>query len=137
MIIIDASVASKWILQGEKDEEKALKILSDHTDTKEQILVPEFIFYEIANTLATKTILTENKINNSLSVIFKANLLICHPVDKDIIQSTLLAKRYKTSVYDMLYAVVAKRHKTILITADNNFLRKTKFPFVKLISEYK
>ncbi|MBI5621043.1 PIN domain-containing protein, partial [Candidatus Gottesmanbacteria bacterium] len=54
----------------------------------------------------------------------------------DVVKSALLAHKKKTSVYDMLYAVIAKRLGTDLITADDQFVRKTKFSHVKLLSEY-
>jgi len=35
----------------------------------------------------------------------------------------------------MLYAVIAKNHKTTLITADERFVKMTKFSHVKLLTE--
>lgn len=137
MITIDASIAVKWVLQGEEDQEQAFLLLNRHFEKKEEITVPELLFYEVANTLTTKTSVTSTIASKSIKQLMEYQLKIYHPDSKDIYITTKLAKRYKTSVYDMLYTVVAKKHKTILITADGNFLKKTRFSFVKLISDYK
>jgi predicted nucleic acid-binding protein len=52
---------------------------------------------------------------------------------EELVDAGVLAKKYKTSVYDMIYAVVAKNKKCALVTADENFVRKTKFKHVKLL----
>lgn len=134
-MIIDASVGSKWILKGESYEKEANLLLNFHIEGKDKITVPDLFFYEIANTCATKTTFTKEMIEDSLNVISKAQLLVYHPQDSEVLQSAVFAKEYKLSVYDMLYAVIAKKHKTVLITADEKFVQKTKFPFVKLLSE--
>ena len=135
-MIIDASVASKWILKGEAYQDKARLLFKRHIIRKDIISVPDLFFYEIANTCATKTDLDNEKINKSLRILFKANLTIHHPNENDILQSARYAKKYKTSVYDMIYAVMAKKLKTILITADEKFIQKTNFSYVRLLSEY-
>ena len=134
-MIIDASVGSKWILRREADKEKALAILQDHINQKEIITVPDLFFYEIANTCATKTDFPYANLEESLKMLFNAHLNIIHADNKIVTESTLLAKKFRTSVYDMLYAVVAKKYKTILVTADERFVSHTKFPFVKALSQ--
>lgn len=137
-MIIDASVALKWVLKiGEEDQEKSRLLLNKHCDGKQKIVVPDLFFYEVSNTLATKTELSAVEVSDSLTIIFEAGLVIYRPTEKDILRSAKLAKKYDTSVYDMLYAVVAKKHKTTLITADDNFARKTGFKFVKLLKDVK
>lgn len=135
-MIIDTSVGAKWILEGEEDKDRAILLLDSHKRGKEQIIVPDLFFYEITNTIVTKTELTLEHLTSSLKVIYKADLIVYHSTPEDILQTAKLAREYKTSVYDMLYAVVAKQHKTVLITADERFYKLTKFPFVKLLSEY-
>lgn len=135
-MIIDASVGSKWILEGEEYQEISRQFFTRHIEGKEIIIVPDLFFYEVANTCTTKAGLPIRKIINSLKVLEKANLVIYHPDYDDILQSVKSAKKYRTTVYDMLYAQVAKKKNTILVTADEKFVAKTKFPFVKLLSEY-
>ena len=133
MIAIDTSVAAKWVLEYEQDSDKAFVILEKHKFSVEEIIVPELFFYEIANMLATKSSMTIKEMISALSKIYQANLNIYHPLETDVNEAAKLAKKYKTSVYDMLYAVITKTRKTILITADEQFVKQTKFKFVKLL----
>jgi predicted nucleic acid-binding protein len=133
MIVIDASIAAKWILENEQDTEKALIILASHISSTEKIIVPDLFFYEIANTLVTKSGMTVKEMTTALEKIYQTNLYVYHPLEADVSQTTKLAKKYRTTVYDMLYATVARRHKASLITADEQFIKQTGFKFVKLL----
>ncbi len=133
MIAIDASVAAKWFFKGEKGVAPAQKILSSHVLGVNKILVPDLFFYEIANIVATKGYLSLWKTTSYLTKIYKLELVVYIPVAQEVKQATRLAKKYKTSVYDILYAVVAKNHKVKLITADEQFIKQTGFQFVQLL----
>ncbi|KKQ53343.1 hypothetical protein A2865_03905 [Candidatus Woesebacteria bacterium RIFCSPHIGHO2_01_FULL_39_17] len=135
MIVIDASVALKWILEKEEYSDKALLIYKDHIEGKETVLVPELLFIEVANTLVTKSQLTIDEVSKGLSFVYKASLNTGGVDEKNILKISRLAKKYSTSVYDMLYAVIAKENKTILVTADEGFIQKTGFKFVKHIKD--
>ena len=133
MIVVDASIMGKWVLEDEVGIEDALLLLNNHTKGIEEIIVPELVFYEVANALATKSKISATQTSLALNKIFKLQLRIYHPNQSDIIESATLARKYKTSVYDMLYAIVAKNHKATLITADEKFINQTTFKFVKLL----
>ena len=133
MIVIDASVAAKWVLDYEQDTDKALVVLEKHKSLIEEIIVPDLLFYEVANMLATKSRMRSKEMFASLNKIYQAGLKIYYPLEIDVTLAARLAKRYKTSVYDMLYAVVAKNHKVKLITADEQFVKQTGFKFVRLL----
>ena len=133
MIVIDASVAAKWVLDYEQDTAKALVVLEKHKSLIEEIIVPDLLFYEVANMLATKSRMRSKEMFASLNKIYQAGLKIYYPLEIDVTLAARLAKRYKTSVYDMLYAVVAKKHKVKLITADEQFVKQTGFKFVQLL----
>lgn len=135
-MVIDASIAIKWVLENEVDRDKSRLILQRLIDGLEEIIVPDLFYYEIANTFATRPEITLRILKESLQGILKFDLQIYRPDSQDIMESTQLAKKNKTTVYDMIYAQVAKRKSTILVTADEKFVAKTKFPFVKLLSGY-
>lgn len=137
MIVVDASVAFKWLKSKDEPYHKeALLILREHISNRNKILVPDILFIEIANSLVTKTDTTDKTIRDDLESLYSFNLEIRVPDISDITEAARQAKKNNTTVYDMLYAVVAKKHNTILVTADERFVRKTKFSFVKLLSEY-
>lgn len=135
-MVVDASVGIKWIVL-EKDSHYAELYLHDHLIKKEEIIVPDIFYYEIANTLLTKFSIPANKGLALLRKIYQVNLILYHPTQDDIENTFRFSRNFKTSFYDMLYAVVAKKHKTILITADERFFKLTKFPQVKLLSSRK
>lgn len=137
MIVVDSSVAFKWLKsRNEPHYEKATTLLEQHLKAEIRILVPELLFIEIANALSTKTATKPSAIRSSLRALYDFGLEVYRGSDEDVIEASLLARKNKTSVYDMLYAVVAKKTGVEYITADEHFIRKTKFPYVKLLSEY-
>ncbi|OGM19914.1 hypothetical protein A2714_04220 [Candidatus Woesebacteria bacterium RIFCSPHIGHO2_01_FULL_38_9] len=136
MIVIDASIALKWLKEGESYRDEALSLYQRHKTGKELIIAPSLIFIEIANALVTKSATTEETIKKSLSIVFKTNLKIHETDNENLIQASTFAKKFKTSVYDMLYAVVAKERSAILYTADEKFIEKTGFKFVKHIKDF-
>ena len=135
MIVVDASVAIKWI-EKEEDSEKAVLLQKSHLLKQNEIIVPQLIYFEIANTLSTKSKVEEKYIELGINIVYNTDLKIEQLERSDLLKASNLAKKYKTSVYDMIYAVVAKKYDTILITTDEKFIQKTKFSYVKLLSEY-
>ena len=137
MIVIDSSVAFKWLKS--KDEphyEKAAALLEQYIKGEVRIVAPNLLFIEIANALATKTASKPKTILADLRALYDFGLEIYRETEDDVATSSLLARKKKTSVYDMLYAVIAKRLGTELITADEQFVRKTKFSHVLLLRDY-
>jgi predicted nucleic acid-binding protein len=138
MIVVDASIAFKWFKSDNEDfYQESIKLLKQHLTDENKILVPQFIFVELSNALGTKTLTTIEMAKKHIRNLYSFNLDVYQPDQKDIINSLSLAKKYKTSVYDMLYAVTAKHNKCKLVTADRKFIEKTKFSHVIHISEYK
>ena len=136
MIIVDASVAFKWFNpDNEKFRHESLLLLKNHKDNKEVIVIPSLLLMEVVNALVTKTNIDTKTIKEDLDLLHDANLQIYSFKKNDLEEAALEAYKYKTTFYDMLYAVVAKRNKAILFTADENFIKKTKFKFVKHIKE--
>lgn len=138
MIVVDASVAFKWFKsENEEYYPESSQLLKQHLIGVNKILVPQFIFLELSNALGTKTLTSIELAKKHIQNLYRFNLNVYLPDQKDIVNSLSLAKKYKTSVYDMLYAVVAKRNKCSLVTADRKFIEKTKFSHVIHISEHK
>ena len=63
MKVVDASVIIK-VLLTEQDSEKAKQLL------QEKAMVPDMMFVEVANTLATKTNFPVEKIEQGLSLVY-------------------------------------------------------------------
>lgn len=89
------------------------------------------IFYiEAANALATNTYFTKDDILQGMKFLFGANFKEQNITQKIISEAASYAREYKTSVYDMLYAVIAKEKNTYLITANAKFIKRINLPYV-------
>src|SRR5260370_42556879 len=117
MIVVDASIAVKWLNQNEEDSDRALSLYKKHLEEQETILLPQLLFIEVANYLATKSSTSEEHIKEGLQLLSEAKFSLHQTIDEEIIQDAMLAKCYHTSVYDMLYAVIAKNKNCMLLTA--------------------
>lgn len=134
--IIDSSIVFKWFSKDEVDRDLAVKLLNNHISKKIQLMVPDLIFYEIANAWATKSALSAIKVEVNLSKLEEANLVIKQIDFKFIKQAVIFSKKYQVSVYDATYAVMAQEKKCDLITADDIFANKVNLPFIKKLSDY-
>ena len=136
MIVIDSSVVFKWFNSNEVDTDKAIAIWQDHADKKILIQVPDLIIYELANAWATKSKLSIKEIKNNLDAFFESKLEMINITLDLVNKSTAFSKKYSVSVYDAIYAVLAKERGSSLVTADKKFVEKINLPFVKLLEEY-
>lgn len=134
-MIVDASVVVKWLNKNELDSDSAFILYKKHIEKRNLISVPQFLFIEIANYLAINTNTSRANIKESLNLLYRSNLIICAVTEALLVEAAILAKKYKTSVYDMIYAVLAKKNNTTLTTADNKFANKVNFSFVQTLSK--
>lgn len=136
MIVVDASVVNKLFLPPEENRDQAEMILDSHLKGLNQIIVPGLLFYEVANTLATKTGLSLSKIKSNLKDLEDINLHVEHVTFELLNRAVTLSKKYKVSVYDAAYAVLAKEKKCELITADSKFISQVKLSYVKNLKDF-
>lgn len=135
MIVVDASVALKW-LHKEKDSNRARQLLALQREGEFDISVLDFLFLEVANAIVTKSAIKRIGLANSLRKLWRMELLVHHAEKDMVFTAALEAKTYGTSVYDMMYAYLAKTLGVTLVTADEQFVRKTKFSHVLLLRDY-
>lgn len=134
MVVVDTSVVFKWTDENEELRNAALKILKGHIQNKVKIIVPQLIFYELANAWATKTKLSVPVIKKDLGRLKKTCLEIEPPNFESIAKAVEFSKKYRVSVYDATYAVLARAKKCNLITADTKFVDQINLPFVKSLT---
>lgn len=136
MVVIDASVAFKWFsTEKELFLNQALRLLDSHLLKKAIIIVPDLMIYELANAWTTRTKIPVNKIKIFLKDLEDTGLNIETATFKLLTKSAVFAKKYQVSVYDAIYAVLAKEKKCKLITADIKFIKKVRLPFIKSLEE--
>lgn len=133
MVVIDASIANKLLLPLEEGHEATRRVFQRHIENKERIVVPDLLFYEVANTLATKKNIPLPLINKSLDQLYSAHLGVVSFSEKQMKAAATLARENMASVYDATYAVLAQEKHCDLITADKKFAKQVNLPFVKIL----
>jgi predicted nucleic acid-binding protein len=118
-LIVDASVAIKWVLE-EYGSDEARDLVAD-----EILAVPDLMFIECANILRTKTKRGELQADfarEALAVIDaiplrsiagRAHVAAAHAISIEL----------DCSAYDALYLAVALAERAVLVTADARFAR--------------
>lgn len=133
MVVLDTSVIFKFINPNEDGYSTAQKILENHLSKKEKIIAPNLLFYEIANALATKSHISYKEAALGLDLLENWKLEYINLVLRDYKKTVEYSKKYKISVYDASYIVLAQNKNCDFITADQKLIEKVNLPFVKLL----
>lgn len=134
-VVVDTSVVFKWFKRTEIDHLKAKALLNQHLLEEIEIIVPDLLIYEVANAWSTKSDLSKWKLNRNFKLL---ESYLSRPIlieFKLIKKAANFSRKYKVSVYDAIYAVLAKERKCDLITADHKFADKVNLTFIKKLSE--
>lgn len=138
-LVIDASVAIKWLNPYESLADKANLIRDDYERGFVSLLVPAFWEYEVVNGLnkaVARGQLTEEEGQEAVS------LMLTLAVEKapwpSPQESYALSRRYQRSVYDSWYVYLAEQVGCAFWTADQklyNALTAT-LPWVQWLADY-
>jgi predicted nucleic acid-binding protein len=126
MIVLDSSVALKWIFADEEGTEHAVRVRDDHISGKNEIAVPTLFFYEIANVLATKVTLSAEEAVEAFKLISAFEFNVFELDNIEYMEAMSLAMKHRISVYDASYHVLAGRLGCCFLTADRKFQEKMK-----------
>ena len=126
MIVLDSSVALKWIFADEDNADHAERIRDDHVSGKNEIAVPTLFFYEIANVLATKVELPPKEALEAFELVSSFEVDVHELDNSEFLEAMALAIKQKISVYDASYHVLASRLGCRFLTADRKFWEKVK-----------
>ncbi len=126
MIVLDASVVLKWIFADEDGGERAERFKKAHVSGQEVIAVPDLLFYEIGNVLATKTRLPGASVAEAFSLLWDFGLER-FDLGLDEFQSSLaLSRKHKITLYDAAYVELSRRLTCPFVTADRKLYEKIK-----------
>ncbi len=117
MRVVDASVVLKWLLEESPGESR--DILEQHIAGEDILVAPELLNYEIGNVLATKMPLLAHRARDIFGHFLDLDIQTYSLGDAEYIASLELAGKYKLTVYDASYLVLALTLKTGLVTADH------------------
>lgn len=126
-IIIDASIAAKWLLPGEQDTSFADKIKNDLTDKIISVAIPVFFFYEVNNLLKAAALshrIDPEKAKSAYGEFLELNFNI-HS-SKELLKLTLeKAFELDISSYDASYVALSEYLQIPLYTADSKLIKKS------------
>jgi len=74
VIVLDASVILKWVLDETSQGDSARSYRGWHLEGMNQIVVPELLYYEIASALGSKTSLTLEEAIEGFNTIAETEL---------------------------------------------------------------
>jgi len=126
MIVLDASVILKWIFEDEVCGESAARFKDAHISGREIIAVPDLLFYEIGNVLATKTRLSESSITEAFTLLWEFSLEHFDFGLDEYQSSMALSRNYRITLYDAAYLELSQRLKCSFVTADRKLYEKIK-----------
>lgn len=137
--VVDASVAVKWILP-EEGQEQAMRLQEMYQDEELDLVAPHLLISEVGNVL-WKRVRRGELTSQSAHRCFEQLLCDC-PIllDSPAVQTTSLhlALAHNRTVYDCLYLAWALEERCDLITADEKFFRSVRAAFrcVRLLSDF-
>jgi predicted nucleic acid-binding protein len=126
MIVLDASVVLKWIFDDEDGGDCAVRLRDEHIAGKEIIAVPDLLFYEIGNVLATKNRLSEAAVAEAFALLWDFSLER-FDLGLDEFQGSLtLCRKYNITLYDAAYVELSRKLKCSFVTADRKLYEKVR-----------
>jgi predicted nucleic acid-binding protein len=137
-LVVDTSVALKWIFIQEDDANKAIEIRRAHEAGQIKLLVPATFFYEVANVL----IRGQYRLNQVMIEAYYRDLrsltVSIAQVGQRLIRHAMhLAYAYGPSVYDALFLALAQREQCDFVTADRRaWTRLHDLTHIHLLSDY-
>jgi predicted nucleic acid-binding protein len=126
MIVLDASVVLKWMFDDGAGGERAARVRDAHVAGYEIVAVPDLLFYEIGDVLATKTRLAEAAIAEAFSLLWNFSLERFDLGLEEFQDGLALSRKYKITVYDAAYVELSRRLKCLFVTADKKLYEKIK-----------
>lgn len=136
-LVIDASVAAKWLLPDEQDF--TAKLIKDEFAKRAiSIYIPALLFYEVNNLLKSAALAKRIK-SKETSRVYEAFLDLDFNVywSKQILKDALkIALKLNLSSYDAAYVALAEDLQIPFYTADGRLVKQASNKLIKSLDEF-
>jgi predicted nucleic acid-binding protein len=125
--VLDTSVVLKWFSEfGENDLDRSLQLRTALLNGSVFFVVPELLFYELANALRYNPRFSPKDVEGAISSVLDMGLDFRAVEQETFREAIKLAYRYNGTVYDTYFLALSIKEGKPLITADYTFTEKLK-----------
>ncbi len=125
--VLDTSVILKWFSEFEEsDLDRALQLRQAMGKGTVFFIVPDLLFYELANALRHNPNLSMKDVEQAVHSVFEMGLEV-KGVDQQVMADAIShAFTYNLAVYDAYFLALARKEGKPFITADYRFMDRVK-----------
>ena len=124
--VLDTSVIVKWFSEDEDDAEHANKLRRQILEGLCGIIIPDLLFYELANALRHNPNFTAVDVQVSLDSVFDMEFDV-RKVDSAVIAAAIdIAFKFNVTVYDAYFLALSQLENKPFVTADYKFSSRIK-----------
>ncbi|MCX5914889.1 MAG: type II toxin-antitoxin system VapC family toxin [Deltaproteobacteria bacterium] len=125
--VLDTSVILKWFSELEEgDLDRALQLRQSMLGGAVFFVVPELLFYELANALRHNPNFSMKDVEQAVHSVFEMGLDVRGVNEQVMGEAISLAFKYKLTVYDAYFLALSKKEGKPFITADYRFTGRVK-----------
>lgn len=122
-LVVDASVAVKWVLPDsavESDTDRAAALLNAVRDNRVELVQPPHWLAEVAAVISR---LRPGVANQAIDLLDALEIAV--EADAEIFKrASRIARQFDHHLFDTLYHALALERNAVLVTADDRYLRK-------------
>jgi len=136
--VLDTSVAIKWFSEYDEDDlDKAIKLRREIFEGNYFVVVPDLLFYELANALRYNPHLSPHDVAHAVQSVIDMGFDI-KTIEPTVVERAIdLAFKYNITVYDASFLSLAQTENRLLITADYKLAGRVKgFKHIMRLSEF-
>ncbi len=125
--VLDTSVVLKWFSEsGEGDLDQALQLRQSMLDRNVFFVVPDLMFYELANALRHNPNFSKEDVGRAVHSVFEMGFAV-QGVDAGVMGEAIsLAFKRNVTVYDAYFLALSRKEGKPFITADYRFMGRVK-----------